>query len=75
MSRVKPGRGTMDVRYTEFYSRHALEDPLYEPCKDCPPEYRAAYARLQGLVEGADALFEMAYEAFHELYRMNNLGA
>ena len=43
------------VGHSEHYSRQALEDERYAPCETCPQEYHAAYARLQCLVEAADA--------------------
>ncbi|MBI4174161.1 MAG: hypothetical protein HY517_00825 [Candidatus Aenigmarchaeota archaeon] len=49
----------------EWYSRWALQ--RYEPCESCPPEYRAAYGRLQGLLEAADACFRSAYSVSAEL--------
>lgn len=59
-----------DVGYPEYYSRQALEDGRYAPCETCPPEYHAAYARLQCLVEAADVLFESAYEALCDMNRV-----
>lgn len=52
----------------EWYSRWALQ--RYEPCDQCPPEYRAAYGRLQGLLEAADVCFKSAYRVSTELSRM-----
>ncbi len=52
----------------EWYSRWALKQ--YEPCDNCPPEYRAVYGRLQGLLEAADACYKGAYRVSTELGRM-----
>jgi hypothetical protein len=54
-----------DVDSFEWYSRWAVDNMM--PCDDCSPEYKTAYAKLQGTVEAADNIFKLAYQLYIEL--------
>jgi hypothetical protein len=53
----------------EYYSRWALE--RYRPCEQCSEQFREVYEQLKLTVESADQLFEMGYQLYADLSRMD----
>lgn len=53
----------------ERYSRYALENMA--PCSHCSDSYKQNFAELKGLVESAEMSFQLGYELYAELRRID----